>query len=120
MAEPIPISKHPRWDGTNITWDVADPSIPHEVTGSWWATRSFPLQDLLRIVGQELDELEGQRMVIAETQGGLKAYAEVAGKPLQREYSHADLRTRAAQARRARSGPATGRSGSPVRSKERA
>jgi hypothetical protein len=57
MAEPIRIPKHPRWDGTNITWEGVDRPAPHEVETRAWSERRFPLQDLLRTVGQDLDEL---------------------------------------------------------------
>jgi hypothetical protein len=68
-----------------------------------WPERRFPLEDLLRSVGKEIDELAGQRAMIAETPTGLTAYIDVAGKPVRRAYSHAELEARAAEARAARS-----------------
>jgi hypothetical protein len=65
MKDAVPITRHPRWDGANITWVVPrGPAVPP--SGDIERARPYPLEDLLRAIGRELD-LEAETEVIIET-----------------------------------------------------
>ena len=98
MTRRVAISNVPCWDGANIVWTSSvDHSHGDAVRlGSW---RQYPLQDLLRTIGREMDELRGQDVTIAETPNGFAVCLRVQGQTVRYEYTRADLEARAAQSR---------------------
>jgi len=99
---PIPMVKCPCWDGVNIAWELREASRRKDAPEGRQADRPIPLQELLRMIGKELDELDARHLVIAETPTGFMASIEVAGEPVRRHYTSAEIAARAEQSRRRR------------------
>jgi hypothetical protein len=95
MTPPIPISKHPRWDGANIAWVTHHRAEARDERDVHPSSRAYPLEDLLRIIGKELDEMDARGTVITETSTGFTASGDIGGELTRREYTHSELASRA-------------------------
>jgi hypothetical protein len=90
------------WEGVDITWRAPDSVGTRPADARTTTPRAYPLPELLRTIGQELEESGAQRTMIVETPSGFVTSADIDGGVVRQTYTHAELFARDAERRRRR------------------